>query len=232
MDFKKLDEMIAAANRVGLEVNVDFNQPQTFTFEAKRETRSQSEKIGLNVFAMDIAIKTLGYIAEVHPEIVCETKTYHDSENTAEECLRITLPSGAVLKAPLSMGTELASMLGERSSASSDSKYDATSDIEYAVAELNKRVQKISNKHNCIRGTFMERQKRHGNYMYIRCTHKSTVFRVANAYDTEWAKDSRSGQSEYYFNLPEELDELIKFVEHDEKIYYDANPDKRPETET
>jgi len=97
------------------------------------------------------------------------------------------------------------------------------------VAELDKRARKLGS-HNYIVESFLQRDKEFGNYYYYRCTHKTTPFRVANAYDTERRRGSgRYGGSPYYFALPEEIDDLIAFVEHDEQLYYAAYPDKKPD---
>lgn len=93
---------------------------------------------------------------------------------------------------------------------------------EQTLEELNARVKAISNGNSYIRKVPHWQNMGSGCYVYYRSTYKNLVFRKTNMFDPGRRNENRSGKNMVYFTLPEELDELIKFVEHDEKLYRDA----------
>lgn len=94
---------------------------------------------------------------------------------------------------------------------------------ERTLEELDTRVKAISNGNSCIHKAPSWENMGPNCYTYYRSTHKSLPFRKTNMFDPERRNKNRSGKNIVYFALPEELDDLIEFVEHDEKLYHEAN---------
>lgn len=228
MNVRDLDTMLLAAKRLGFEVEINLDAPQSFRFLPTKDGGVlPSEAFALTTLSVSIVTKMLGYMAKVYPEITCEPKKPKE-ETPDQNSIQILFPTGGALKVPLSKSDGLASLFGDDDDEVSYAEDSVTEDVEFLVAELNARVKRISNGNNYIRPFFLEREC--GSYLYHRCTHKSTVFRVATAYDPHWKGEGISGGSEYFFNLPEEYNDLLEFVKHDEGLYYQAHPEERPET--
>ncbi len=92
---------------------------------------------------------------------------------------------------------------------------------DHVLEELNDRVKKISNENSYIRQCWLGAH----SCIYYRTSYKSFPFRKTNMFDSRRRSENIYGKNMIYFNLPEELDELIKFVEHDEKLYREAHPE-------
>lgn len=99
-------------------------------------------------------------------------------------------------------------------------------EMERALDELDTRVREISNGHSYIRKAPRWEEKGPDCYIYHRSTYKTFVFRKTNMFDLERRHRNHHGANEIYFTLPEELNELTKFVEHDEKLYRNAHSEK------
>ncbi len=95
-------------------------------------------------------------------------------------------------------------------------------EYEDTLHDLNERVKRISNNNSYISidrpslGEHISGRK----YRYYRCHHRTTAFNLKNAYDLR--HKNRLGNESFGFDLPSEINELIKFVEHDEKLYEEA----------